>query len=75
MQDWNFNCPAYLAQRFWIYCAERDQTPGALLRRFMIDQISKADPGFEVDLDAWVEAQNRKRPRPAPARVQVSTNK
>ena len=58
-EELKFKCPAFLAQRFWLLCAERDQTPGAVLREFMMDQIALADPEFEIDLkqvtgkDAW----------------------
>ena len=59
MEELHFNCPAYLAQRFWLLCAERRETPGAVLREFMLAEISKLDAGFEFDLkrytgfDAW----------------------
>lgn len=59
LEELHFNCPAYLAQRFWLLCAERNETPGAVLREFMMDEISKSDAGFEFDLrsmtgcDAW----------------------
>lgn len=59
MEELHFNCPAYLAQRFWILCAERKETPGAVLRHFMLEEISKTDAAFEFDLkavtgfDAW----------------------
>ena len=55
MEDWSFNCPAYLAQRFWLHCAERNETAGTLLRRFMIAEISRGDPDFEVDLEKQLE--------------------
>ena len=59
MEELHFNCPAYLAQRFWLLCAERKETPGAVLRDFMLEEIAKSDAGFEFDLkavtgfDAW----------------------
>ena len=59
MEELHFNCPAYLAQRFWLLCAERHETPGAVLREFMLQEIAKTDAGFEFDLrsvtgfDAW----------------------
>lgn len=59
MEELRFNCPAFLAQRFWLLCAERQQTPGAALREFMLREISAADAAFDVDLkavtgqDAW----------------------
>lgn len=59
MEELHFNCPAYLAQRFWLHCAERRETPGAVLREFMLNEISKSDAAFVFDLksvtgfDAW----------------------
>lgn len=59
MEELNFNCPAYLAQRFWLHCSERRETPGAVLRDFMMTEIAKTDASFEFDLkemtgfDAW----------------------
>ena len=59
MEELKFSCPAYLAQRFWLLCAERDGTPGATLRAFMMREIAAVDAGFEFDLkaatgrDAW----------------------
>lgn len=59
MEELKFNCPSYLAQRFWLLCAERDVTPGSALREFMLREISAADAAFDIDLkvatgqDAW----------------------
>ena len=59
MEQLRFNCPAYLAQRFWLLCAERRETPGAALRDFMLQEIAAFDPDFDIDLksvtgqDAW----------------------
>ncbi|WP_368185241.1 hypothetical protein [Aestuariibius sp. HNIBRBA575] len=59
LKDFQFNCPDYLAQRFWLMCTENGETPGTVLREFMVREISKADPAFELDLktetgrDAW----------------------
>jgi hypothetical protein len=65
MEELHFNCPAYLAQRFWLLCAERRETPGAVLRDFMMSEISRTDAGFEFDLksitgfDAWAIRQGQ----------------
>jgi hypothetical protein len=59
MEELHFNCPAYLAQRFWLLCAERKETPGQILREFMMQEIQKTDSNFEFKLksstgfDAW----------------------
>ena len=59
MEELRFNCPSYLAQRFWLLCAERDKTPGSVLREFMVREIAAADAAFDIDLktvtgqDAW----------------------
>lgn len=59
MEELRFNCPAYLAQRFWLLCAERDRTPGSVLRDFMLREIAASDAAFDIDLrtvtgqDAW----------------------
>ena len=60
MEELKFNCPAYLAQRFWKHCVDRDDTPGAVLRAFMVNEIRKMDPNYQADLkalrasDRWV---------------------
>jgi hypothetical protein len=59
MEQLRFNCPAFLAQRFWLLCAERRETPGSILRDFMLREIAASDPDFDIDLqtvtgqDAW----------------------
>lgn len=59
MEELSFNCPAYLAQKFWVLCAERGETPGSVLRDFMVREISAVDAGFDVELksvtgqDVW----------------------
>ena len=59
MEELKFNCPAYLAQRFWLLCAERQETPGSTLRDYMRCEICSGDPDFDIDLkavtgqDAW----------------------
>ena len=50
MDELSFKCPAYLSQRFWLLCNERGETPGAVLREFMLNRVSEADSGFEFDL-------------------------
>ena len=74
MEELHFNCPAYLAQRFWLLCVERKETPGAVLRSFMLDEIAKTDPAFALDLksvtgcDAWeIRAGAKPRRQGAPA--------
>jgi hypothetical protein len=67
MEELKFNCPAYLAQRFWLLCAEREMTPGAVLRDFMLKEIAAADAAFDIDLrtvtgqDAWSISQGHPR--------------
>jgi hypothetical protein len=67
MEELKFNCPAYLAQRFWLLCAEREKTPGAALREFMLREIAAADAAFDIDLkavtgqDAWSISQGHPR--------------
>lgn len=59
MEELHFNCPAYLAQRFWILCNEAGETPGTVLREYMLKRIADEDPSFEYSLkaetghDAW----------------------
>ncbi|MEM6824661.1 MAG: hypothetical protein AAF566_06090 [Pseudomonadota bacterium] len=59
MEELSFNCPAYLAQKFWVMCVERGETPGSVLRDFMVREISSVDSGFDVELqtvmgqDVW----------------------
>ena len=59
MEELRFNCPSYLAQRFWLLCTEREKTPGSVLRDFMVREIAAADAAFDIDLksvtgqDAW----------------------
>lgn len=67
MEELKFNCPAYLAQRFWLLCAERERTPGSVLREFMLSEIASADAAFDIDLrtatgqDAWSISQGHPR--------------
>jgi hypothetical protein len=72
MEELRFNCPAYLAQRFWLLCAEREETPGAVLREFMVREIASVDSSFDLNLktvtgqDAWEisRGQPRRAARP-----------
>ncbi len=50
MDEISFRCPPYLAQRFWLLCNELGETPGALLRAFMIDEIKSVDGTFSMDM-------------------------
>ena len=50
MEELVFNCPAYVAQRFWLVCAKRNETPGSALRKFMTDELVKVDAGFKEEL-------------------------
>lgn len=65
MEELNFNCPAYLAQRFWLMCAERRETPGQMLREYMMQEILKTDSNFEFELksntgfDPWAIRQGK----------------
>ena len=52
MQEIGFDCPDDLRKKFWIACRLNKQTPGAVLRTFMVEQIAAADPGFAFDLRA-----------------------
>ena len=69
MEELHFNCPAYLSQRFWLLCTERKETPGAVIREFMLNEISQSDASFEFDLksvtgyDAWAIREGAQRPR------------
>lgn len=70
MEELHFNCPAYLSQRFWLLCAERKETPGAVLRDFMLREIATHDASFEFDLknvtgrDSWEIREGRpQKPR------------
>ena len=53
MEELHFNCPAYLAQRFWLHCSEQKETPGSVLRQFMIEQIVAQDASFLYDLKEY----------------------
>lgn len=59
MEELSFNCPAYLAQKFWVMCVERGETPGSVLRDFMVREISAVEAGFDIELktatgqDVW----------------------
>lgn len=59
MEELSFNCPAYLAQKFWVMCVERGETPGSVLRDFMLRELRSVDEGFEAELqtvtgqDVW----------------------
>ena len=50
MEELSFRCPAYLAQRFWLYCNEQGETPGSVLRAFMLAEIKHVDPDIAIDL-------------------------
>lgn len=50
MEEISFRCPPYLAQRFWLLCNELGETPGTLLRSFMIDEVKRSDAAFVFDL-------------------------
>lgn len=69
MEQLSFNCPAYLAQKFWVLCVERGETPGSVLRDFMVREISSVESGFDMELesvvgqDAWSICQGAPRPR------------
>jgi hypothetical protein len=71
MDELKFRCPGYLAQRFWLLCAERNQTPGAVLRNYMVEEINKVDAGFSFDLraatgqDVWSICEGAPAPREA----------
>ncbi|MEM6824658.1 MAG: hypothetical protein AAF566_06075 [Pseudomonadota bacterium] len=52
MDDLKFNCPEYLAQRFWKHCVDQSDTPGAVLRAFMVNEVQQIDPSYEVDMTA-----------------------
>ena len=49
MSEMKFNCPHYLAQRFWKHCVDNDDTPGAVLRGYMLSEVLKMDPTYEID--------------------------
>ncbi len=50
MEELQFNCPSFLAKRFWLLCNTRNETPGEVIREFMLREILKEDPYFEQDL-------------------------
>ena len=49
MDEYKFNCPDYLAQRFWKHCVDNKDTPGAVLRGYMLNEVLKIDPTYAVD--------------------------
>lgn len=51
MEELKFNCPDYLAQRFWKLCVQNKDTPGAVLRAYMVREVQRIDPGYTVDLN------------------------
>ena len=67
MEELSFNCPAYLAQKFWVLCVELGETPGSVLRDFMVREISSVESGFDVELkhvtgqDVWAVCQGEPR--------------
>ena len=48
MEEYKFNCPDYLAQRFWKLCVDKNDTPGAVLRAYMVREVRKFDPVYVV---------------------------
>ena len=50
MDEFKFNCPDYLAQRFWKLCVDNKDTPGAVLRAYMVQAVQEIDPSYSVDL-------------------------
>ena len=52
MDEINFRCPDVVAQRFWLLCAELGETPGSLLRSFIVDEVKAVDPAFFKELEA-----------------------
>jgi hypothetical protein len=44
MKEFEFRCPPVLAQRFWLHCAEMGETPGSVLRAFMLREVAEHDP-------------------------------
>lgn len=52
MEEYKFNCPDYLAQRFWKLCVDKSDTPGAVLRAYMVREVRKFDQTYDVDLKA-----------------------
>ena len=71
MEELSFNCPAYLAQKFWVMCVERGETPGSVLRDFMIREISSVESDFDNELehvtgqDVWSVRRGDRRVRTA----------
>ncbi len=49
VEEYRFNCPEYLAQRFWKHCVDYKDTPGAVLRGYMLSVVRKMDPTYAVD--------------------------
>ena len=58
MEEFKFNCPEYLAQRFWKHCVDERDTPGAVLRAYMVSEVKKMDPTYTVDMKA-IKASDR----------------
>ena len=65
MEELKFNCPEYLAQRFWKHCIDEKDTPGAVLRAYMVNEVQKIDPSYQVDF-AEIKASSRWVVRDAP---------
>ncbi len=65
MEELKFNCPDYLAQRFWKHCIDNNDTPGAVLRGYMLNEVLKIDPTYAPDA-AEIRASDRWTTRPAP---------
>lgn len=65
MDELKFNCPDYLAQRFWKHCVDNKDTPGAVLRAYMVSEVKKIDPEYDVDATE-IRASNRWTVRSVP---------
>lgn len=41
MEEYRFNCPRDLAQKFWVVCRAEADTPGAALRSFILKRVEE----------------------------------
>ncbi len=73
MEELRFRCPAYVAQKFWLLCKERNETPGGVLREFMLNEIASADAAFSLELKSITGKEVWEVYRDLPARKPTDT--
>ena len=49
-EELRIRCPSFVAQKFWLLCQKRNETPGGILREFILNEIVKDDAAFSLEL-------------------------